>query len=611
MKFSVSIKNSSINFENQSFSIDSKGIYVISGENGIGKTTILKNIVFGKCISRSEEPENIIKNFSYIEQDPPLLDCTVEHYLHRFNKNIDTKLMKKLLAQFNLNLIAKKDSIMKLSGGELTKLNIISGLAKKSKYIFIDEPTNNLDDESVRVFVDIIEELALNKSIIIVTHDKRLDKEDYQHLFITKGKITVDYKESTNKTSHQEIEVINYPHSKIFASLLKRKLFIIITFLLLFLVYFMFLTNEFTFNHFYSTEELPSNNGYVLTYAVDYQYSDLNKKYAKYTELDPKIDEANYNKMILYADIPNIKNMDNVEKVYYSNDDYLNQLTEMYYNNTLLNELNILSIPYEIMVNYNNILEFSMNLKNMISGTLPKDNQNEVVLSKRILECYYPEIIIDEAIGQEVLIENEQYTIVGIGYYDICIISYKEKHMLGFSIYDKTYFNKEIAKIIKYKRDNDFAYPYTPNHVVVKTSIYHEKDVLDSLLVNFPANNFYSYNYASYFKLGINESMLKITYIVNIIASILLSTAIFLIHIKRFVLYENICNFYDNYYLTNQRTKKLILATKIIQSLLSLLFVYVLSTKYQEIKKIMLINVIILIIPLYLYHFIKGKRHGK
>ena len=59
-----------------------------------------------------------------------------------------------------------------LSGGQIQKVAIARALYKNSNVLFFDEPTSNLDNESVDEFIKTIDRLKENKTIIIVSHDQ-------------------------------------------------------------------------------------------------------------------------------------------------------------------------------------------------------------------------------------------------------------------------------------------------------------------------------------------------------------------------------------------------------------------------------------------------------
>ena len=76
-----------------------------------------------------------------------------------------------------------------LSGGEQIKTAIALAFLKDTPYVFLDEPTNHLDNASTEALIGIIEEEAKEKTIVIVSHDSRLQPENQKEIRIEEGKI--------------------------------------------------------------------------------------------------------------------------------------------------------------------------------------------------------------------------------------------------------------------------------------------------------------------------------------------------------------------------------------------------------------------------------------
>ena len=178
----INIKNKFINLKNMEFNFDKNGVYLIKGENGVGKTSLIKNIIFeensayfsSEC--QSDQYKNDRKNlFSYISQDINVYECSILSYIKKGNKNIYKKDIEELISKFDLSYINLNQSFKELSGGEKIKVHIISGILKKTPYIFMDEPTNNLDDFSVKKLNEIIQFYSKEHTFIIVSHDPRLE----------------------------------------------------------------------------------------------------------------------------------------------------------------------------------------------------------------------------------------------------------------------------------------------------------------------------------------------------------------------------------------------------------------------------------------------------
>lgn len=148
----------------------------IVGENGAGKTTLIK-IILGQ-IEPDEGQVFLTKSYSYISQ--------TENYLG----NCTEGKLKKILE------VPEKYSDF-LSGGEKVKLKINEALSKNSSILIADEPTSNLDSESIENFKKIVSNYK--GSILLISHDRNiLDNLCNRILEIDKGKVQL-YKGNYSK----------------------------------------------------------------------------------------------------------------------------------------------------------------------------------------------------------------------------------------------------------------------------------------------------------------------------------------------------------------------------------------------------------------------------
>ena len=158
-------------------------VYLITGENGCGKTVFFKCIlgllkkttgtVLVDGISVDSNPK-LKKQLGALVEDPDFLSWNSGidnlRYLASINGKMNEELVYDLLKKLSLyedrNKITRKYSL-----GMKKKLGIIQAIMEDQKIILFDEPTNGLDDASVLAFYDIVKELKKQgKTILVVSH---------------------------------------------------------------------------------------------------------------------------------------------------------------------------------------------------------------------------------------------------------------------------------------------------------------------------------------------------------------------------------------------------------------------------------------------------------
>jgi len=178
----------------QALDIPEGMVFGIVGGNGSGKSTLLKMIaeleektygVINKDISLSE--------MVYLFQKPHLFNTSVRKniaYPLEFRKwdkkNIELR-VDEMIEKFDLGHISHQNA-MKLSGGEAQKVNLARALVFNPKWIFLDEPTANIDPKSTRQIESILKFLDIN--MILVTHNLNQASRLCDHVILmSEGKI--------------------------------------------------------------------------------------------------------------------------------------------------------------------------------------------------------------------------------------------------------------------------------------------------------------------------------------------------------------------------------------------------------------------------------------
>lgn len=180
-------------FKDFSFTVQANEMVAVTGESGIGKSTLLNSLslienfdegqyfLFGSPAPRcnTREANRIIREkISYLFQNFALVD----HYSVNENLMMALKYTKmsnqekydrihEALSQISLQEFIDK-KVFTLSGGQQQKIALIRASLKPSELLLADEPTGSLDEKNREIILKQLHVLhALGKTIILVTHD--------------------------------------------------------------------------------------------------------------------------------------------------------------------------------------------------------------------------------------------------------------------------------------------------------------------------------------------------------------------------------------------------------------------------------------------------------
>lgn len=146
----------------------------VLGDNGQGKTTLLKTIV-GELAALDGEMRwgNNLKIGYYAQHIPAMLttDETVKAYLERVSpSDVSTQDIFEMAGNFLFKGEALDKEVSVLSGGEKARLCLAALLLEKNHVLLLDEPTNHLDFETVEALASALEET--NSTVIFVCHNR-------------------------------------------------------------------------------------------------------------------------------------------------------------------------------------------------------------------------------------------------------------------------------------------------------------------------------------------------------------------------------------------------------------------------------------------------------
>jgi zinc transport system ATP-binding protein len=194
-----------------------KGDYIsVIGENGTGKSSLLKGILgIVPLKSGTVEFDDGVRrdNIGYLSQQSPLQKdfpatcyevvlsgCLTRKGILPWYKKNEKELAYSNMEKLGIVELAKK-SFADLSGGQRQRVLLARALCATDKIIFLDEPITGLDPIATRDFYNIIEQL--NKegiTIIMITHDvdnalkysnKVLHMHKYKYFFGNKAEYLV------------------------------------------------------------------------------------------------------------------------------------------------------------------------------------------------------------------------------------------------------------------------------------------------------------------------------------------------------------------------------------------------------------------------------------
>ena len=211
----LQIKQANIGYDktlisNANASLNLGDVCLLIGNNGVGKTTLIKSILHQnpllngeisinnknvKNLSVKEIAENIAIVFSkaiipqnYTVEDLISLGKYIYYPFYFELKKEDREEVSNIIEE--LDLVEYKNTPLKnLSDGNLQKAFIGRALTQNSPIIILDEPTTHLDEKNKIIILKTLRKLAKeqNKLILFSSHDWRLAKEFADKIWYVKN----------------------------------------------------------------------------------------------------------------------------------------------------------------------------------------------------------------------------------------------------------------------------------------------------------------------------------------------------------------------------------------------------------------------------------------
>jgi len=168
--------------DNVSLTLDGGAIYGLLGRNGAGKTTLMSILtaqnfessgtvrVFGE---HPYENARVLNRICFVRESQKYPDDAYPRHAFKaaslFFHNWNQELADELIDQFQLPM---KQTIKKLSRGQLSAVGVIIGLASRAELTFFDEPYLGLDAVARQIFYDrLLEDYAEHpRTIVLSSH---------------------------------------------------------------------------------------------------------------------------------------------------------------------------------------------------------------------------------------------------------------------------------------------------------------------------------------------------------------------------------------------------------------------------------------------------------
>ncbi len=208
-------------FENLDFNLPQGGIVGIIGPNGAGKTTLFRMITGQEKADAGEIRIGPSVQLAYVDQSRQSLDDRKTVWQEISNGldqlkvgNYETS-SRSYVGRFNFRGSQQQQVIGDLSGGERNRVHLAKVLKEGGNVILLDEPTNDLDVETLRALEEGL--LSFPGCAVVISHDRWFLDRIATHILAFEGNSEVvwfegNYSEYVEDLKKRRGEDAEQPH---------------------------------------------------------------------------------------------------------------------------------------------------------------------------------------------------------------------------------------------------------------------------------------------------------------------------------------------------------------------------------------------------------------
>ncbi|MFT3786796.1 MAG: energy-dependent translational throttle protein EttA [Tepidisphaeraceae bacterium] len=194
-------------FENVNFTIPAGATVGVMGPNGAGKTTLLRIITGQEQPDAGELKLGESVKLAFLDQSRASLkdDATIWQNISDGLTEVELGKMKvnsrAYVARFGFTGTDQQKPVGILSGGERNRVHLARMLKTNANVILLDEPTNDLDVNTIRALEEAVENFA--GVMIVVSHDRYFLDRVATHILAFEGDSRIEFHEG-NFESYEE-----------------------------------------------------------------------------------------------------------------------------------------------------------------------------------------------------------------------------------------------------------------------------------------------------------------------------------------------------------------------------------------------------------------------